>query len=563
MPDGPEPSDASLPDAVIRQRRGISVIWLIPLVAITVAGWLAYRTISAQGPEITIRFATAEGLVAGQTKVRFKDVEVGVVDRVQVSRDLKSVIVTASMVKDVAPYMNSGTRFWVVRPRVELGGVSGLGTLWSGAYVEIDPGEGEATNQFRGLDEPPLVRSDVPGTRYLLEAPDLFDLARGAPIYYRGLVVGQVLGYELAEDARSFRVTIFIEAPHDKLVRVNSRFWVMSAFRVRAGVDGFGVEVGTLQSLITGGVSFDSPDVANAEMAQRDQIFPLYPDLSSVGEAQFTRSVPVTAEFDGSVRGLRAGAPVEMRGMRIGSVRDVRMIFDQETLDIRIPVTLDIQPERIGNESNPNETDEDAYGRLDALVRRGLRAQLETGNLLTGELFVELAFDRPTPGQGLDRSGAFPQIPTIPTELDAIAARLQEVLDRLAALPLEDIAVGLQRSVNAVADVAESEQAQQALEDFAATAANLQAITSQLNEQSAPILADIDRSLETAQATMRQITRTAASTQGLVSDASGMRFDVQALIRELTNAARSIRTFANYLERHPDALLRGKAGGFQ
>ena len=555
--------DDPLPEAMVRQRHGLSAIWLVPLIALTIAGWLGYRTVIDRGPLITITFTSAEGIEADRTKVKFKDVEVGEVKQVQVTNDLRHVSVTARMVREMAPYMTEGTRFWVVKPRVGASGISGLDTLVSGAFIEIDPGEGDATSSFDGLEEPPLVRFDVPGRQFMLEAEDLADVTRGAPIYYQGLEVGQVLGYAMAEEGDRFEVPIFIHAPHDALVRDTSRFWTVSSFRLEAGANGLNFEVGTLQSLFTGGIAFDSPDLDNADRARTGQRFGLYPDLSSVGEANFTRSLPFQAFFDGSVRGLRAGAPVEVRGMKIGEVRDVRLTLNAQTQQISIPVTLDIQPQRLSNAPDEPLDDEAAYAEFDALVRQGLRAQLKTGSLITGELYVDLVFDGQRDGEGLGLTHDIPVIPTVPSDLDALAASLENVLNRIGELPLEEIAQDLHQTINAVSQRAQAPEIDTILREFTATASSIRGLTGQFESQSGPLLRDLRQTLTGAERAVGEIAQTASATRGLLGEDSSLRYDLQGLMRELTQAARSIRVFADYLERHPEALLRGKGGGFQ
>lgn len=555
--------DDPLPEAMVRQRHGFSAIWLIPLIALTIAGWLGYSKLANQGPSITISFATAEGLEAGRTKVKFKDVEVGEVTKVQVTNNLQNVVVTARMVPDLAPYMTEGTRFWVVKPRIGASGVSGLDTLVSGAFIEIDPGEGEATYTFDGLEDPPLVRFDVPGRQFILEADNLADLTRGAPIYYRGLEVGQVLGYEFSDDRERFDVPVFIRAPHDTLVRDSSRFWTLSAVRLQAGADGVGLEIGTLQSVFTGGIAFDSPDLGDVERAGEGQSFALYPDFSSVGEARFTRSLPFLVQFDGSVRGLRAGAPVEIRGMKIGEVRDVSLLLDPDKRRIDIPVTLDIQPQRISGDPGKLLSDEQAYAEFDALVERGLRAQLKTGSLITGELYIDFVFEG-RPGQGgLDYSGDVPSIPAVPSDLDALAASLENVLGRIGALPLEDMAADLQATIRSINERAQAPEIDVILSELTQTIKSVRSVTSRFDQTSEPLMDDLRRTLGTVDRTINKIGQSADAAQGLLGEDSPLRYDVQGLLRELGQAARSIRVFADYLERHPEALLRGKKGGFQ
>jgi paraquat-inducible protein B len=534
-----------LPEVEVEKRRGLSLVWLIPLVAGAIAIWLAYTTLQEKGPTITVTFDSAEGLEAGKTRVKYRNVEVGLVDQVTLSEDLSHIMLTASLDKSVAAHMRQGTRFWIVRPRVGLGGVSGLGTLLSGAYVEFDPGDGEAALDFAGLPEPPPITSRVPGTEFLLRTDQLGSIGRGAPIYYRSIPVGQVLGYELADDKQSLTVRVFVDAPNDQLVRPSSRFWDASGFDVSVGADGVDVAMQSLEALLAGGIAFDTPDIDKpGEAATAGTSFPLFASLRDVTEAGFTQRIPYLVEFDGSVRGLRAGAPVEFRGIRVGSVTDVRLEIDAKQDSVRIPVALEIEPQRIGVAQGV--TGVQPYAIMSALVERGLRAQLKSGNLLTGELLVDLDFRPDSPPAQLDRSGPYPEIPAVPAQLEALEASVTTVLGKqLAALPLPELVDDLRRTVQGIETLVTSSDVTGAITAVNESAVRLERLATTLDGQLGPLLI--------------QARSTLASADGFVGANSQARYDLSALLKELTGAARSIRQFADYLDRHPEALLRGKA----
>ncbi|HSA82100.1 MAG TPA: MlaD family protein, partial [Geminicoccaceae bacterium] len=505
--------------------------------------WLGYSTLRDQGPTITITFENAEGLEAEKTKVKYKDVEVGLVEDVAISEDLSQIIVTARMNKKAEPYLTDGTRFWIVRPRVGAAGVSGLGTLLSGAFIEVDPGTGESTRAFEGLEEPPPIRSDVAGRRYELHAARLGSVARGSPVYYRSVQVGQVLGYELAEDQETLVIDIFVAAPHDQLVRDNSRFWNASGIDVSVGAEGVNVAVESLQALLAGGIAFDTPTIGRAgEPAAADTVFPLFESFRAVTESRYTEKVPYLVHFDGSVRGLRAGAPVEFRGMRIGSVVDVRLEIDPGQDAVRIPVTIGIEPQRIDVVGGRGEP----HVMMAALVERGLRAQLKSGNLITGDLLVDLDFHPESPPAQLDTSGELPEIPSVPTQLEVLTASVTQVLNEFEALPLPELIADLRQTLQSIEQLASSPDIKGGIAGLNESANRLQELLGTLDQRLGPLLARADATL--------------ASTQTMVGENSQLRYDVSDLVRELTSAARSIRVFADYLERHPEALLRGKAG---
>jgi paraquat-inducible protein B len=532
-----------LPEVAVKKRRGISLVWLIPLVAGAIAIWLGYTTLQEKGPTITVVFDNAEGLEAGKTRVKYLNVEVGLVDQVRLSEDLSHIVVTASLDKTMAAHMKEGTRFWIVRPRVGFGGVSGLGTLLSGAYVEFDPGDGTPARDFVGLAEPPPLTSRVPGTQFVLRTDRLGSIARGAPVYYHNLAVGKVLGYELAEDKQDLIVNVFVDAPNDQLVRPASRFWNASGVTLSLGADGVDVQMESREALLAGGIAFDTPGIDQpGEAAAAGTTFPLYASRHAVTQAGYTEKIPYLVYFDGSVRGLRAGAPVEFRGIRVGSVTDVRLEFVKDA--VRIPVTLEIEPQRFGIQLSATKVQ--PYAVMASLVERGLRAQLASANLLTGDLLVDLDFHPKSPPAGLDRSGVYPQIPSVPAELEALQASVTGILNELAALPLPELVDDLRRTIQSVDGLVTSPDAKQAVTALTQAAVRLEALIGTLDQRAGPLFAQ-------AQSTL-------AAADGLVGANAPLRYDLNALLKELTGAARSIRVFADYLERHPDALLRGKTG---
>jgi paraquat-inducible protein B len=538
------PRDDAVPEAEVATSRGISIVWLVPLVAAVIGIWLAYTTLQERGPTITITFDDAEGLEAGKTKIKYKDVEVGSVEDVDISEDLSQIIVTAEMVKDADQYLAEGTRFWVVSPRLGAGGVSGLGTLLSGVYIGIDPKPGESATNFVGLAEPPLITSDTPGRQYVLHAETRGSISRGSPIYFRGIDVGQVVDYKLADDDLSLDITMFVRAPHDQLVQADSRFWNASGFRASIGADGVRVETQSVQSLLAGGVAFDTPRSAgHGEPSPENTVFALHDSFESVTQAGFTQKVPYTVYFEDSVRGLNPGAPVEFKGMRVGTVKEARLQIDATNDRVRIPVTIEIEPERIefegGTEPPPGQV-------MEALVERGLRAQLQSGNLLTGQLLVDLGFHPNAKPAKLIKGGPHPEIPSVPSELEALTASVNGVLTELASLPLDDLVQDLRATVQAVNRLVSSPKAEEALDALNASATGLQALMRSLDEQIGPLVS--------------QARGTLASAEAIVGPESPVRYDLNAMLKELTGAARSIRVFADYLERHPDALLRGRSG---
>ncbi|MFZ1416464.1 MAG: MlaD family protein [Defluviicoccus sp.] len=533
---------------LVDRRRRISLVWLVPLVAVLIGGWLAYKTITEAGPTIRIAFETAEGLEAGKTKIRHKDVEIGIVETVRFSDDLKHVIVTAKMVKEMERHLTEGARFWVVRPRLSASGVSGLSTLVSGAYIAFDLGEGAPTREFTGLEVPPVVAANVPGKEYVLKTSELGSLGVGVPIFYRGVQAGEVMGYKFADDWEEIIVPIFIRTPFDQLVHAGSRFWNASGIDVTVSADGVNVTTESVQAILTGGIAFDSPVVApGTEPSPAGTVFSLYSSHASISEAQYTVKIPYRLYFDGSVRGLSTGAPVEFRGIKIGSVTDVRLEYDVTSRAVRIPVTIEIEPQRIDivdGAERPVVTGGDlgdrraAYARMEAMVANGLRAQLLSGSLVTGQLLVALDFHPEAPAQQLKIAGPYPEIPTIPSDLEKITRSVEGVISKIAALPLDTITAEMKETVHTVNMLINSP-------------AVTRAVTSL--DGVAPLIEGARKTADAAAATLQ-------STSDMIGANSQLRRDMTDLLRELKDAARSLRALADYLERHPDALIRGKSG---
>ena len=374
LEDLPQDSPAApLPQALTIRRARISIVWLIPLVALAIGGWLAYKTFAEQGPRIEIQFASAAGLQAGKTKVKFKDVDVGEVTAIDVSPDLKSILVTAQLKYGSNAYLTTHTRFWVERPRVTASRVSGLETLLSGPYIAIDPvSEGESARRFLGLEEPPLFTTAEAGRRFLLRSPTLGSLNISSPIYYRQIQVGQVVGHELEADGQAVDIEIFVSAPYDRLVYTNTRFWNASGLDFSISTAGIRVDTQSLLSVLIGGISFDTPDTIDGERkaAAPGEVLPLYQSREEAHETTYDHKERYLLYFKGSVNGLAVGAAVRLRGIAIGRVLDVQLIFNVEDYDFQIPVLVEVEPERIGVSGDPGKIEQATV--VERLVAKGL-----------------------------------------------------------------------------------------------------------------------------------------------------------------------------------------------
>ncbi|MCP4406264.1 MAG: MCE family protein, partial [Gammaproteobacteria bacterium] len=437
------PDLEDVPDAIVdEENKGFPVVWLLPLVALLVGGWLFYKTMSERGSEITIHFETAEGIEEGNTKIKFRNVTIGKVDKVEISDDLKSVALTATVKGGADPYLTDASRFWVVKPRIGAQGVTGLGTLLSGAYIAFEPNAGgKEQTIFVGLEKPPIVSQDKEGTRYRLTAENLGSLYVGAPVYFRQFSIGEVTDYTLVPDYSHVDVGIFVEAPYDKHVRKQTRFWNVGGVSMSMDASGVKVEMESLVALLSGGIAFETlPGIADKPMAEEGAVFRLYQSRAESLKQPITEVITYTLKFTGTVRGLSIGAPVEYRGIRVGTVKNITAGEDPVYERIISPVVIiDIEPERIigfrdveDSEARSRllfeELENRPQQRIELLVEKGLRARLETGSLVTGQLFVNLDIFPDAQPATVIMGGRYPQLPTLPTSLQSIIARVDNVL---------------------------------------------------------------------------------------------------------------------------------------
>jgi paraquat-inducible protein B len=573
------PGLEGVPEADIRtQKRRISIVWLVPLVAVVIGGWLVYKAISEKGPTVTITFKSAEGLEAGKTKIKYKDVELGQVGSIVLGDDLSRVVVTAELVKEAENILSENTRFWVVRARVAAGGVSGLGTLFSGAHIGLDPGKpGKPATQFQGLETPPVVTADLPGSHFVLKASNLGSLNVGVPVQYRQIEVGQVVSYHLDEDGQAVTVKVFIHAPHHKLVHKNTRFWNASGLDIAIGADGIRVDTESFVTLMIGGIAFDTPlNMEPGEPAKENDVFDLYKNRESISEKTYARKSQWLLHFDGSVRGLKEGAPVEMQGIRIGQVLDINLEFDVAKEAFSIPVLIETEPDRIQASGQLPEGAENQRV-MDYLVSKGLRAQLKTGSLITGQLLVGIDMHPEAPPAKINWEGRYPEFPTVPTTMDEITTNLTQLLKKLEKLPIEQIGSDLRETVSGAKRLINSAELQNSITALNETLNQAQKFAAGLNTAIAPelksavsnlnsILKDarkLAKNLDSSVApqlddTLRQAQSTLKTIGSSLGKDSPLYYELKKVLKDLGDAAGSIRVLADYLERHPDALIYGK-----
>ena len=533
---------AEVPSAIIRNKKSFSIIWIVPLVAMLIGGWMVYKALSEKGPVITISFKSAQGLEAGKTQIKYKDVEIGKIETIQFSPDLKTVTLTAELPKQTAPYLTDKTRFWVVRARISSGEVSGLGTLLGGAYIEVDPSkDGRPQRDFVGLEDPPVITADARGRHYRLKAKALGSLKPGAPIYYRQIQAGKVVNYALAENGEDVDLRIFIDYPFQEQVYKNTRFWNAGGIDVALNAEGLKVKTQSLVSIVSGGIAFDNLlDIEEDDKAEVDHLFQLYDSYQDARQKEYSVKHYWTLNFKGSVRGLTPGAPVEFRGIKVGRVMDGKLRLGQKSSDIYISVLVETEPERFMDPS-AMQTIEERQQFYNGLVARGLRAQLKTGSFLTGQCYVDMDFHPNADNQRIIWGGPHPNFPTIQTTSEEVLSVIKNIANKMEDFPIQQIGEDLQGIIKNLKKLTQQ-----------LSSSEMQSIVSNVNEIAGQIRkSELDNF-------MANLNQTILAFEKILSSDSVFNQEATRALREVADAASQIRTLADYLERHPDALIYGK-----
>jgi len=537
---------------VSRKRSRISMVWIIPILAAVVAVGIVVERILTEGPTITIMFKVADGIEAGKTDLKYKDVKIGLVTKVELAKNSDGVEVTAKMSKRVTSLMVEDAKFWVVEPRVTLSGVSGLGTLLSGNYIGFAVGKSTKPQRtFTGLEVPPIITGGQPGREFTLKAQDLGSLGIGSPIYYRRLQAGQVIAYDLAGDGDVVDVTIFVNAPYDRYVNPNTRFWNASGVDVSAGAGGLSVRTESLVALLAGGIAFDTPSwAAKAQPAAARTVFTLNSDRATALKQPDAVSARYVLYFTESLRGLSLGAPVTLLGLPAGEVTAIGLDLNSTTKSLRGRVEIVSYPERLLSRLQQGQaglgqallkSTAERHALIQYLVeQRGLRAQLRSGSLLTGQLYVAMDLFPDVPKTRIDWSQAEPALPVVPSTLPDLEAKITNILAKLDNLPLEAIGSDLSK----------------ALATLDQTLQSTDKLVSGVDGKLMPELSSTFTDLRAAIASANGVLQNTDATL-LGKDAPAQQ-ELRDALQEITRAARSLRVLTDYLERQPSSLIWGK-----
>ncbi|MBF7688180.1 PqiB family protein [Acinetobacter rathckeae] len=515
-----------------KPRYKMSWIWLIPIVALLIALSLAVKAVWERGPTIDVSFRTADGLEAGKTNVRYKQVNIGLVRQIKLAPDNTHVIAQIELSKDSSNFAAKDSRFWVVRPRIGTTGVSGIDTLLSGSYIEVDGGKAsdEQTN-FVGLETPPVVPSDVPGKVFFLTADNLGSLDIGSPIYYRRMNVGQITAYNLSEDGKHVEMQTFIRSPYDKFVTTDARFWQASGVDVSLNASGFSLNTQSLASIVTGGVAFGYPDNSNAQIAPKNSQFTLWNTKVDALKVPDGKPHKIVMYFDTSLRGLSAGAPIDFMGINIGDVTAINVEFDPDYSKLRMRVDAVLYPSRLahGKELDPAGT---IFKRF---IQQGWRAQMRTGNLLTGQNYIAFdKFAKAKPVTLIHHDDGLVEVPTIPPELNSLQAQVSEIAGKVSKFPIDEIGADVRKTLKSMNNTIDSTDK----------------LVKQLDSKVAPDF----------QATLNDARKTMQSTESVLSSDAPMQQDLRKALQQVTRTAASLQLMADYIEEHPEALIRGKKG---
>lgn len=571
-----------VPTGIIKKKRDFSYVWIVPIVALLIGSGLIYKAFTDKGPVIEIHFKNAEGLEAKKTKVKYKNVDVGVVKSIRLNDSLSNVILKVQFNKNMDDFLTEKTRFWVVRARIDESGVSGLGTILSGAYIGMDPSKnGEKNDIFMGLERPPTVTMDTPGRYYNLKADDMGSLDVNSPVFFRRIKVGHVVNYDLNPDGKSVDLKIFIKSPHHKKIFKTTRFWNASGVDIRVDPSGLQVNTESFITLLEGGISFENLEsLSEPVQALEDNTFHLYASRSKVDEPVYSNRNYYVLNFEESIRGLKPGAPVEFRGYKIGEVVDVKLIFSGKELDFQTPVLIAFEPDRIGYKDVKALIKDKNSGEkvINYLVSRGYRAQLRSGILLTGQQYVNMDFFPNAPYDEIKDTKPYKEFPTIASTMSQIPDQVESLMNQLTKIPFEQIGTELLSTIKNANKVVGSEELFQSVQRLERSMVNIETITQKLDqltasEETLQSVKDLQTSLENLKKLSNELNRqmdnelgdtikkghqTLEAAENLLSEDSPMMNDLSTTLQELSRAARSINELVDYLEQHPDSIIFGK-----
>ena len=535
----------SVPPEIRRAQRW-NIVWVVPLVALLLGGWMLFRHFTSAGPIAHVSFETAEQISASKTEVRCRSVKVGMVRSVALSDDLKSVMVNIEIDSNAQHLLRKGTRFWVVKVRFSGASVTGISTVLEGAYIELDPGpdNAEPESNFVGLETPPATNLSVPGRRVILTADEAGLLTSGSPIYFRGFEVGRIEGRTLSADGMRVSYNAFIQQEYSPLVTENTRFWNTSGIDISAGADGFKVKTPSLQAMVSGGVSFGVPDGEGPGKPAADNTsFVLHRDEDDANNTNFNPTLKLVLLFDQTVRGLSKRAGVEFRGITIGRVREISFDLNKSPGDPRIPVLIEIDPCLMcpSTDQKPDAAMGEEF--VKAAVAKGMRAALKTSNLITGALYVDLDYYADADPAQIGKLGDHITVPTVSSGFAQLEAKITAFIDKYQAVDVD----GTLNQIKAAAKEAETllAESRTAIDDIKATVAAARKTMEDPEFKNLPAdlrkaVASLDKAVES------------------VGPDGAVQGDLLRTLDELRASLRAIKGVSDTVNEHPNSLLFGR-----
>jgi paraquat-inducible protein B len=461
------------------------------------------------------------------------------------SEDRARVLVSVQLKREARSFTAADSRFWVVRPRIAGSGISGLSTLLFGSYIGADAGVStDKADTFTGLEVPPILTRDASGKQYVLHSSDIGSLDIGSPVYYRRIRVGQVMAFDLDEDGKGITLRVFINAPYDRFVRMDTRFWHASGFDMEINASGFTLKAESLATVVLGGLSFSSPDDKSGPPAKENTAFFLAEDQAKALEEDDGEPEIILLDFKQSVRGLAPGAEVSFRGLVLGHVKSIGIEYDRKRKEFSMPVLVEVYPNRLGRKFSEDrrESKYTPQQRLDLMIKRGLSAQLRTANFLTGQAYIAFDFYPHAVSINKDSRGNAPEgqassflhLPTIPSTTDQLQTQVSDIALKLSKVPFDQIGRDLQES----------------LQELKQTLESTGQLAEKLNDDVAPEM----------MAAMKDVRKTVSAVERTLSADAPLQQDLQETLQELARAAASLRILTDYFERHPESIIRGKRG---
>jgi len=564
------PDLSQIPDAISERGRFSQLVWIIPVITMIIVASLAVKSCLDRGPVITITFKSGEGIEAGQTKIKYKNVQIGEVKAVTIAKDRSQVLVTAEIFKDAGWLLMEDTRFWVVRARISRNSISGLGTLMEGSYIGADAGiSRQSQYEFKGMEGPPVIAIDEPGRQFVLHALAIGSLDITSPIFYRGIQVGEVISYELDKDGRGVSLKVFIRDPYDQHVKANTLFWHASGIDFTIDANGVKVNTESMVSILLGGISFLSPEsLGNSQPARPNSTFTLFANKDEAMKRLNAVVETYNLVFMESVRGLLTGAPVDLRGVTVGEVTRISLDLDPRNNQISTPVEVQLYPERLwafyrGKPQRGKPMD--SRQLLNTLVKHGLRANLRNGNLLTGQRYVALdLFPKAMPSK-IDWSKNPPEFPTITSSMEQFQTTLMKIVQKIEKLPLEELTDDARQTIRTLETTLQKieklpmeELAGDVRQTIRTLDITLQKIEKLIKNVDTAIIPEVHSTLEDARKTLDDVRKILGDAKKTLSHDAPLQQDLHETLRELSRAAQSLRVLGDYLERHPESLIRGK-----